>query len=242
MNRPSTNLSFGSRHGFTIIELLTVVMCIGVLMGISVPIARSLQNRARQVRTLGQFSQWGTAMEMFRTEYGGYPQLWGPYSGGKGGRQKENTINQERFSVALTGRILNGSSSVLSASNTPPSAFVGNTRRLSFYTLTATDLMDADDGTTKTLVDGFLNPEIGYLTDKNGDGVINANDSSVVPNVAGQAGDTYDPKGTGDLDLNPTTGGIRAGVIFYSAGAGNSRGGAVESGQGATSWTLRRTN
>ncbi|MEI6860657.1 MAG: prepilin-type N-terminal cleavage/methylation domain-containing protein [Verrucomicrobiota bacterium] len=231
MNLPSNNPHpWSFRRGFTIIELLTVVMCITVLMSITIPIASALQNKAYRTRTKAQFSQWGTAMEMFRAEYGSYPILWGSSTKDT---TPPNVISTDRFAVALTGRHADGNSSDLRQAKAKASDLYGNSRLLSFYTFAGNEI-SRDDEKKPLLMDAFGNTVIAVLLDKNLDGFINTVDSNTYPAVADQFGGTYDPMANGDIPVK----GLRAGVLFYSAGAGNPHGTVVESKAAVTNWDL----
>ena len=233
MNLPSNNTPPPCfRRGFTIIELLTVVMCITVLMAISMPIASTLQNKAYRTQTKAQFSQWGTAMEMFRAEYGGYPEVGGP--GSRSGNIPENIIATDKFAVALTGRHADGTNNDLRGSTVTAKLFFGNTKLLSFYNLGIKDIPVPKDGEKLQLMDAFQNTEIAVLTDRNLDGFINGEDKNRYPPVRDQFEATYDPKGHGDIEV--TGNGMRAGVIFYSAGAGSAHSAIVDSKSAVTSW------
>ena len=74
------------------------------------------------------------------------------------------------------------------------------------------------DAGRKALRDACDNSDIAVLYDRNGDGVINEADGSVVAVTGKETGISLSPA-TEDLDL---TAGLRGGVIFYSAGRGQS--------------------
>src|SRR3954471_2425410 len=60
---------------FTLIELLTVIAIIGILTAIIIPTVAGARTAANRSKTRAQFSQWATAFEQFRQEYGAYPQF-----------------------------------------------------------------------------------------------------------------------------------------------------------------------
>ncbi len=233
MNQPSNNPTLRSpgRRAFTIIELLTVVSCITVLMAITVPIAHGLRNRALKVRAKAQFGQWATAMEQFRVEYGGYPVLSG--SGTVGSSTQDNLIQSDRFAVALTGRHMDGTDADLRGPSVQAAKKDGNTKLLSFYNLSP-DLVDTSI-TPPVLMDSFGNKDIAVLYDNNLDGIINISDQNKTPPVKGVNGGVFTPNPTADINLTQSQG-IRAGVIFYSAGVGNSSDDPVDSDQAVFSW------
>lgn len=109
-----------------------------------------------------------------------------------------NKIQLANFAGALTGRNVDGSK--------PASSPSGNTKAFSFYSIA-----DSELDTAKTnLVDAFGNIDIAYYIDSDGDGIISALGATV--------------KSIDDSTISSSpdvpTGGIRAGVVFYSAGKG----------------------
>lgn len=178
-------------RAFTLIELLTVIAVIAILAAILIPTVGAVRVSAHQAKTRALFSQWASAMELFRQEYGYYPSI-----DGDGNRK----VDTERFAVTLTGRSLDGST---------PSDPAGNRKRLAFYRLSAGEL----DAAGERLVDAFGNTDIAVLVDRNGDGRIdNSGPEELVPVRAEGLVDSFTPELPGA--------GIRAGVIFYSPGLG----------------------
>ncbi|WP_221028844.1 type II secretion system protein [Actomonas aquatica] len=182
------------RRGFSLIEVLTVVVIIGILAAITIPVLSGARASADRAKTKAQFSQWASAMELYRQEYGFYPNI---ATGGK--------VDPERFAAELTGRTLSGAAI---------GEGYGNRKALRFYTLSADEL--DDDGLL--LLDGFGNDDIAVRVDSNRDGLINASDSGSWVSVVGlEAGGGSAPT---DLPEAVPTAGVRAGVVFYSAGRG----------------------
>ncbi len=176
-------------QAFTLIELLTVIAIIGILAGIIIPTVGAVKIAAKKATTKAQFSQWSTAMGLFKQEYGYYPVL-----------HTSNKIDSIKFSGGLTGRNLDGSKPATSPS--------GNKKGLSFLSIADSDMNLAKD----KIVDGFGNTEIAVYTDTNGDGIINTTDGAFVT-VKG-----IEDTASAAPDL--PTGGVSAGVVFYSAGKG----------------------
>ena len=71
-----------SKQAFTLIELLTVIAIIGILAGIIIPTVGAVKQNALKSKTKAMFSQWVSAMELFRQDYGYYPDVYLP-SGGR---------------------------------------------------------------------------------------------------------------------------------------------------------------
>ncbi|MCF3651943.1 type II secretion system protein [Synoicihabitans lomoniglobus] len=177
---------------FTLIELLTVIAILGILAAIIIPTVSSARNAAHRAKTKAQFSQWAAAMELFRQEYGFYPDI-----------AVAGKVDPDRFASELTGRSLTGAAVTGSTANR---------KGLSFYALSADDL-DVD-GTH--LVDAFGNSDIGVRIDTNRDGIINASDTGSWVSVVGADG-VFSPMAA---DEAIPTSGVRARVVFYSAGQG----------------------
>ena len=182
---------------FTLVELLTVLAVIGLLAGILIPTTTTARIGAKRAKTKVQFSQWAAGMEQFRQEYGYYP----PIDGCSGGR-----VSADYFAGALTGRTFDGSAPASVAH------LAGNTNAVRFYSIAESDLND----NRSALADAFGNTDIAVLYDKNGDGLIDGADGELIGVSPANGGVPLSPP-IADVDLN---GGVRAGVIFYSAGIG----------------------
>ena len=184
---------------FTMVELLTVIAVIGILSAILIPSTAAARVSMRRAQTKVLFSQWIAAMELFRQEYGIYPAI----------DRGTGKVDAAVFAGALTGRRLDGSA-VENAGE-----LAGNSRRIAFYAVGENE----SNAARTALLDAFGNSEIAVLIDTNGDGRITDADGRVV-GVRSADGTVFTPS-VSDLDLSA---GIRAGVIFYSAGNGRSSG------------------
>ncbi len=199
-----------SKKAFTLIELLTVIAIIGILAAILIPTVGAARTSALKAKTKVQFSQWAVACQLFKTEYGYFPAI-----------ENGNRIKSDAFLGALTGRDYKGAI----AAN-----LAGNTKRLAFYSTSDSELTsvangDAQDGILK---DAFGNTDIAVFYDKDGDGIVKAAvDGLTAISVKPIDGTTITPPGA-KID---GTNGVRAGVIFYSAGKGGSQNDIVYSWQ-----------
>jgi general secretion pathway protein G len=63
-----------SRRGFTLVELLLVLVILGILAAIVVPKFGGRTEQARQTAALTQISTFGTALNAFEVDTGSYPR------------------------------------------------------------------------------------------------------------------------------------------------------------------------
>ena len=80
------------RSGFTIVELLIVIVVIAILAAISVVAYNGIQSRAENSKTIAAVSAWAKALQMYKIDNGNYPSqnsclgASGTYSGVYSGR------------------------------------------------------------------------------------------------------------------------------------------------------------
>ncbi|MDR4505715.1 MAG: type II secretion system protein GspG [Candidatus Scalindua sp.] len=70
---PSPLLKKNSSTGFTLVEMLVVLVIIMVLVGITVPVVSSIQTNAKSGVTAAQISQLGLALRQFESDFGFFP-------------------------------------------------------------------------------------------------------------------------------------------------------------------------
>ncbi|MBK8475888.1 MAG: prepilin-type N-terminal cleavage/methylation domain-containing protein [Opitutaceae bacterium] len=209
MSIPSRSVGKGRRSGsrlraFTLVELLTVIAVLSILAAILVPVVGRAQEAARRARVKTQFAQWAVALEGFRAEYGYYPNFSTTTTAPLPSDCRINEV-PGLFFQTLTGRREDGAAPDL------PRALAANPRRVAFLTFTADEV---GSGANPPISDGFGNTDIVLLVDRDGDGLISL--PGPPPAVVGaQTGVVLIP----DAAAFPA-GGVRAGVLFYSAGSG----------------------
>lgn len=179
---------------FTLIELLVVAAVLGILAAILIPAVSSARGSANKARTRVQFAQWTAALELFRSEYGHYPDFGGAPLVNAGANGTDHA-----FHDVLAGRRRDGSPLT---GGSPAAA--QNPKRIAFYTFPQAELV-ADGAGAGLLCDGFGGTEIAVLIDRNLDGVVDPADFGALPAVAGMS----------PVEEFPATG-VRASVVFYS--------------------------
>jgi prepilin-type N-terminal cleavage/methylation domain-containing protein len=63
-------------RGFTIVEMLTVMGIIAILIGLLVPALSQVKDFAKQVQQKSQFHSIDVALELFKAEFGTYPESY----------------------------------------------------------------------------------------------------------------------------------------------------------------------
>ena len=69
------------RTGFTIVELLIVIVVIGILAAITVVAYNGIQQRARVATSLSDLKHINTAIQMYHADHGSYPTTSGAWRG-----------------------------------------------------------------------------------------------------------------------------------------------------------------
>ena len=220
---------FRATPGFTLIELLAVIAVIGILASVLIPTIGGARVAANKAKTRTQFSQWGTAFEAFRQEYGNYPQFAtnGPQKVVNPPGTATQTTGNHLFHDLLAGTRRDGSALTGALTGNPLPAIAQNPRRIRFVSFTDADFVLAADVTAgrntnaqlNYVRDAFNNTSIAVITDSNLDGVINARDTTGgYPGVVVSGGTATIRPTT--VVTTAQTGGIHAGVIFYCAPPG----------------------
>ena len=189
---------------FTLIELLTVIVIVGIIAAILLPGLNSSRAATAKAQTRVQFAQWATAIAAFRQEYGAYPTF--DASGLVNADATGNPAAPHLFHDLLAGRRRDGTALPDAVGADPRSAEAQNRRRLACYSFGPAE-MSPDH----LLQDASGNTEIAVLVDRNLDGAIDAGDyPGGWPVVRGMR--------PGAAEIPPT--GLRLGVAFYAPAPG----------------------
>jgi prepilin-type N-terminal cleavage/methylation domain-containing protein len=73
LNRKSKIVNLKSKDGFTLLELLVVIVIIMFLAGITIPIVSSVQTNAKKGVASAQISQLELALKQFESDFGVFP-------------------------------------------------------------------------------------------------------------------------------------------------------------------------
>lgn len=159
--------------GFTLIELLMVIAIIGILAGILIPAVGAVRKQANIAASKAQVSNYITAIQMFKGEYGYYPFVTSAAD------EVVNLSSQSSlFIKTLSGRNTDGSQ--ISAAE---AAAVGNRRRMAFHNFSESEFLldDDDEVDTSQLADRFNNVNIKLMIDASGDGFVLPSPSASSP-------------------------------------------------------------
>ncbi len=192
---------------FTLLELLSVIAIIGILAALIFPAVRSARVSANKAKTKVQFNQWASALEGFRSEYGGYPALHSSNLVNPSG-QATDPATLHLFHDVLAAKRRDGSA-LPGYTTSTNSQFpeTQNRKLISFYSFGDSDFTSVTSSAPNLLRDAFDNTEIAVLVDRNLDGVIKqGSDFAVLPAVSGMTPGTTDFPAAG----------VRAGVVFYA--------------------------
>lgn len=190
-----------SRSGFTLIEILTVVLIAGVLLAAALPVLEGARTFARKVETRARFFQWTLAFEHYRDDRGVYPPVE------VGGRLEAAAVR-----AALTGRDPAGAP--LSGA-----ALLGNVRRARYLAFAPGEWHPPAPDQPEELHDAFGNSRIGVLFDVDGDGEIRGAELRLMPLEPGNAREGFRPAPPLPAGIAPDDR-IPAAVAFYSPGRG----------------------
>ncbi|MDR3228831.1 MAG: prepilin-type N-terminal cleavage/methylation domain-containing protein [Puniceicoccales bacterium] len=97
------------RSAFTLVEILLVVAIIAVLMALVAGAAMQVIRAAKKQKTVTMYSQWATALDSYKSSYGGYPNLGSGYnSAGDSSYLLDQSEVVENFVRALSARNIDG--------------------------------------------------------------------------------------------------------------------------------------
>jgi prepilin-type N-terminal cleavage/methylation domain-containing protein len=163
-------------HAFTLIELLMVIAIIGILAGILIPTVGAVRKQANVAASKAQLSNYVTAIQMFKGDYGYYPFVSG------GGDSDDFTLDSagksSEFIQTLSGRNTDGS--VISSS---VAKSTGNRRRVAYHSFSESEffITVADKVSIDRIADRFNNVNISIEIDTDGDGFVSPSPTENAP-------------------------------------------------------------
>jgi prepilin-type N-terminal cleavage/methylation domain-containing protein len=154
--------------GFTLIELLMVIAIIGILAGILIPTVGAVRKQANIAASKSQLSNYITAIQMFKGEYGYLPFVTGSSDVALDLSQNATSTN---FIETLSGR---------DASTGATKSVGGNRRLIAFHSFSESEFLinDSDVVDPTQIADRFNNTKITIVIDGDGDGEVTTKDSS----------------------------------------------------------------
>lgn len=96
-------LSSQKQRGFTIVELLIVIVVIGILAAITIVAYNGIQTRARNAQRLSDMSTITKALEIYKIQTGSYPM---PSYNGTGGWEVSSISPANFLSALKTSKVL----------------------------------------------------------------------------------------------------------------------------------------
>jgi prepilin-type N-terminal cleavage/methylation domain-containing protein len=154
-------------QGFTLIELLMVIAIIGILAGILIPTVGAVRKQANIAASKSQLSNYVTAIQMFKGEYGFLPFV--DSAGSDTVFALNSTGQSTEFIKTLSGRDVDGN--VISNDDARET---GNRRKIGFHSFSESEFFidDSDVVQQNQISDRFNNIEIFFVVDADGDGFV----------------------------------------------------------------------
>lgn len=162
--------------GFTLIELLMVIAIIGILAGILIPTVGAVRKQANVAASKAQLSNYVTAIQMFKGDYGYYPLVTG--TSDSDNFELNSVESSTIFIQTLSGR--NPDGSVISPTVAKDT---GNRRKESFHSFSDTEFFidDTDVVAEDQIADRFNNINISIEIDTDGDGFVKPSPAENAP-------------------------------------------------------------
>lgn len=126
---PSPSFSLLQAKGFTLVELLVVIVIIATLAAVGFPAANKMRTRAADQKCVAQLKSWGSTIALYAADFGGQVEcrkwnslgqgesVYTPYLTGEGSTDsRRGPLAQMRCCPALKGRAaLSGNGNSLTA-------------------------------------------------------------------------------------------------------------------------------
>ena len=165
MLRNSAVTKSGKKHGFTIVELVTVIAIVTILLGLLLSAVFGINNKAKRAKSEALFGKLITSLTAYRKDNGAYPDIGSGAESGDRVIALNNSEQWQQFAEIMALSFPDGSAIENVQSNADLKK--SNPKLKRYFDLQLSELDGGD-----RLVDAFGNPNIYIVVDANLDGRI----------------------------------------------------------------------
>ena len=155
-------------HGFTIVEVVTVIAIITILLSLLISAVFGIQNKAKRAKSEALFGKLITSLAAYRKDNGAYPNIGTRSDSADMLIDLNNGEQWERFAEIMALSLPDGS--IIENPQKDAELKKSNPKLKRYFDLQLAELERVDGG--DRLVDAFGNPHIYIVVDANLDGRI----------------------------------------------------------------------